>query len=219
MIDIINDYIELKIEELVGLKFDKDYPEHGKGRLYLVTQSIEKDLINFDYNTQISILDKLSVQIMQHEIKLFHYSKFDLFDTDITDDLLKWIDKQAVLWELKMTLKSQNHANMKPDVKPDFADYLKHPEPEKLISELKKIFPEAIGKKAALMFTALIENDIAEKPTNNIDITRAIKKEWSLDFSDESFNRPFRKFESDKKTGYKGEVIAAINKVKQIVVI
>lgn len=126
-------------------------------------------------------------------------------------DVLKYLEAE----------KREKAQNARTFEKPEnsFADYLKHSDPDKLILNMKELFPDVKGKKAALMIIALIENGITEKPTNNIDIIRAIKKEWNTDFSNESFNRPFRKSVSDKKEGFDGETIAAINKVKRIVVI
>lgn len=66
------------------------------------------------------------------------------------------------------------------------------------------------------MIIALIENGKIEMPTNKIDVKRAIEEEWKTTFKDQGFNTRFLEISRSKKTGYKGEVVDAIKKVKQI---
>lgn len=97
-----------------------------------------------------------------------------------------------------------------------FADYLVSADPLRLISKLKEIFPTGRNKEAAVMIIALIENGKIEMPTNKIDVKRAIEEEWKTTFKDQGFNTRFLEISRSKKTGYKGEVVDAIKKVKQI---
>lgn len=124
------------------------------------------------------------------------------------EDILKLLD-----FQINHIADNKNGNNKKPER--IFADYLKHPKPEKLIVELKNIFPNAKGKEAAIMVFALNENKLIARPKNNIDLIKAIRKEWNIVFSDEAFNRPFRELER----GYNDEAFIAVNKVKQTVAI
>lgn len=92
---------------------------------------------------------------------------------------------------------------------------------DNLIMFLKKEFPKGKNKEAAIMVVALIENKILIEPTVRAALIKAIKDEWKTEFEDENFNKAFRDIINRKtihKKEYKGEVVAAIEIVREYLV-
>lgn len=102
-------------------------------------------------------------------------------------------------------------------LKPKFIQYLnpKKKTKEELLACLKASFPSGKNKEAAIMVFALAENELINIPKIEIDLIKAIMQEWKTDFGPENYRKPYREIEMNKKNGLKGEVIAAINKIKE----
>ena len=95
---IIDDLIEIKIKELANIKLDKDFPDNGFDRTHQVIQSIEKDIVdfNFDEEQRVLYLGRLMNEIISKDLLLYHQGIHEYIPVDITSEILEWADKYLI---------------------------------------------------------------------------------------------------------------------------
>lgn len=192
-------------------------------------ETIEKTLILEDKMTIYKSIDSIvnsELPVIERITKLMVYKEsFNgpcIDGQDFTPkDVFNYIEGKLELLEAFMRQEQHSSSielpsNNRYKSHAKFVDYLVSDDPLRLISKLKGIFPTGRNKEAAIMIIALIENGMINMPTNRKDVKRAIEEEWKTTFYDQGFNKPFLEIARSKKTGYKGEVVDAIKKVKQI---
>lgn len=102
---ILDDLIEIKIKELTKFKYDIEFVKNGFDRTLQIVKLIEKEIadLNFNEEQQVLYLNKLMQEITTKNIVLYHQSINEVLPVDVTSDILEWMDRYLLAWELKQT--------------------------------------------------------------------------------------------------------------------
>lgn len=212
---------ENKIQDWNGIDFEKFI----ESELTVIEKKIVLEdkieiyrTIDEIYNSESSIYEKIKKLVVYKDAFCGPWiDGNDFSQKDIVNYIKSKLEVLEVFFrqeQYQSPQKTTSTKRYKPNAK--FAEYLMVKNPLGFISKLKEIFPTGRNKEAAIMITALIENEKISMPTVVIDIILAIQDEWKTEFDPENFYKPHRQISRSKKTGYKGEVLSAINKVRQI---
>lgn len=138
----ISDLASDIFKELLDFKIDIDFPLNGKSEIYSTHKIIEDNILGFDEEIQMFILNGLLEKISQRKEIIYHYTEFDDFNRDITSDLINWIFKRITQLKLKSQFEvdrlpgTERESRKNDKIEKTFVDYF--------IIQYRKSLPEKI---------------------------------------------------------------------------